>query len=149
MADGIGVTVGQLREMANQGQLTTDVVTKAILSQSDKINTEFAKFPTTIGASIENLKTAWTIYIGEADAASGVSARVAESIKFVAENLDILVTTLTSVAQAYIAYKALGMASVFLAKANAIRGAQVAIATETASVVANTQAQIANAGAST
>lgn len=149
MADGIGVTVGQLREMANQGQLTTDVVTKAILSQSEAISTEFAKFPTTIGASIENLKTAWTLYIGEADAASGVSAKVAESIKFVAENLDILVTTLTSVAQAYIAYKALGMASVFLAKANAIRGAQLAIATETASVVANTQAQIANAGAST
>ena len=149
MADGLGVTTGQLREMASEGQLTTDVVTKALLSQSEKISAEYAKFPTTIGASIENLKTAWTVYIGEADAASGVSAKVAESIKFVAENLDILVTTLTSVAQVYIAYKALGMASVFLAKANAIRGAQLAIATETASVVANTQAQIANAGAST
>lgn len=149
MADGLGVTTGQLREMANQGQLTTDVVTKALLSQSEIISAEFAKFPTTIGASIENLKTAWTIYIGEADAANGVSAKVADAIKFVAENLDILVTTLTTVAQAYIAYKAIGMAAVFLEKANAIRGAQLAIAAETTSIVANTQAQIANTGAST
>ncbi|TCB71767.1 tape measure domain-containing protein [Acinetobacter sp. ANC 4216] len=148
MADGIGVTIGKLREMAEAGQLTTDVVTKALLSQSEKISTEFAKFPTTIGASIENLKTAWTVYIGEADAASGVSARVAEAIKLVADNLDVLVSAFISAAQAFVAYKAIGMAATFLEKANAIRGAQLAIATETTSVVTNTQAQIANAGAS-
>lgn len=56
LADGLGVTTGKLREMAGEGQLTTDVVTKALLSQSEVISAEFAKFPTTIGASIENLK---------------------------------------------------------------------------------------------
>ena len=147
LADGIGITTGKLKEWGEQGKLTTEVVTKAILSQSEKISAEFAKFPTTIGASIENLKTAWTIYIGEADAANGVSAKVADAIKFVAQNLDTLVTTLTTVAQAFIAYKAIGMAAVFLEKANAIRGAQLAIATETTALVVNTQAQIANANA--
>lgn len=147
LADGIGITTGKLKEWGEQGKLTTEVVTKAILSQSEIISAEFAKFPTTIGASIENLKTAWTIYIGEADAANGVSAKVADAIKFVAQNLDTLVTTLTTVAQAFIAYKAIGMAAVFLEKANAIRGAQLAIATETTALVVNTQAQIANANA--
>lgn len=147
MADGIGVTIGKLREMAEAGQLTTDVVTKALLSQSEKINTEFAKFPTTIGASIENLKTAWTVYIGEADAASGASTKVAEALKYVADNLDSIVSTLTLAAQAFIAYKALNIANVFLDKAAGVRAASVAITQETAVVVANTQAQLANATA--
>lgn len=147
LADGLDVTTGKLREMAGEGQLTTDVVTKALLSQSEVISAEFAKFPTTIGASIENLKTAWTVYIGEADAASGASAKVAEAIKFVAQNLDLLVTALTTAAQAYIAYKALGMSAALLEKANSARIASAAIQQETTTIVTNTQAQIANANA--
>ncbi|WP_257223743.1 tape measure protein [Acinetobacter sp. YH12140] len=147
MADGLGVTTGQLREMANEGQLTTDVVTKALLSQSEKISSEYAKFPATIGASIENLKTAWTVYIGEADAATGASEKVAGAIKYVAENLDTIVSTLTLAGQAFIAYKALNIASVFLDKAAGVRAASAAITQETTSVIANTQAQIANAAA--
>lgn len=147
LADGLGVTTGKLRELAGEGKLTTDVVTKALLSQSEKINTEFAKFPATIGASIENLKTAWTVYIGEADAASGVSEKVANAIKYVAENLDSIVSTLTLVGQAFIAYKALNIANVFLDKAAGVRAASMAITQETAAVVANTQAQLTNAAA--
>lgn len=147
MADGLGVTTGKLRELAGEGKLTTDVVTKALLSQSEKISAEYAKFPATIGAAIENLKTAWTVYIGEADAANGVSTKVAEALKYVAENLDMIVSTLTLAGQAFIAYKALNIASVFLDKAVGVRAASVAITQETALVVANTQAQLANAAA--
>lgn len=147
LADGLGVTTGKLREMAGEGKLTTEVVTSALLSQSEAISAEFAKFPTTIGASIENLKTAWTVYIGEADAATGASAKVAEAIKFVAENLDTIVSTLTLAGQAFIAYKALNIGMMFLDKAAGIRAASTAIAQETTAVVANTQAQIANAAA--
>lgn len=147
LADGLDVTTGKLREMAGEGILTTDVVTKAFLSQSEKITEEFNKFPTTIGASIENLKTAWTVYVGEADAATGASAKVAEAIKFVAENLDTLVSTLMLAGQAFVAYKALNIGLMFLDKANSVKAASVAITQETTAVVANTQAQIANATA--
>ena len=147
LADGIGITTGKLKEWGEQGKLTTEVVTKAILSQSEKINAEFALFPTTIGASITNLKTAWTVYIGEADAATGASAKVADAIKFVAENLDQIVSTLVLAGQAFIAYKALNIASVFLDKAAGVRAASVAITQETTSVIANTQAQLVNASA--
>lgn len=147
LADGLDVTTGKLREMAGEGKLTTDVVTKALLSQSEKITEEFNKFPTTIGASIENLKTAWTVYVGEADAATGASAKVAEAIKFVAENLDTIVSTLMLAGQAFVAYKALNIGLMFLDKANSAKAASVAITQETTAVVANTQAQIANATA--
>lgn len=147
LADGLGVTTGKLRELAGEGKLTTDVVTKALLSQSEKISAEYAKFPATIGAAIENLKTAWTVYIGEADAATGASAKVAESLKYVAENLDSIMGMLNLAARAFIAYKALNIANTFLDKAAGVRAASVAIAQETTAVVANTQAQLTNAAA--
>lgn len=148
LADGLGVTTGKLRELAGEGKLTTEVVTQALLSQSEKITAEFDKFPATIGASIENLKTAWTVYIGEADAATGASTKVANAIKFVAENLDTIVSTLTLAGQAFVAYKALNIGMAFLDKARSVQAASTAITQETAAIVTNTQAQIANANAS-
>jgi len=147
LADGLKVTTGELRKLAGEGKLTTDVVTKAMLSQSATIQKEFEQFPTTIGNSIENLKTSWTVFIGELDQTHGVSAKVAESLKWVAENLDEIFTTLTLAGQAFIAYKALNIASVFYDKAVGVRAASTAITLETTAVVANTQAQLANASA--
>lgn len=147
MADGLGVTTGKLREMAGEGKLTSDIVTKAILSQSSAITKEFDKFPTTIGNSIENLKTSWMVYLGELDKTHGISEKAANAIKYLAENLDQVVGMLTLAGQAFIAYKALNIANVFLDKAAGVKAAQVAITQETASVVANTQAQLANAAA--
>ncbi|MDH0828075.1 tape measure protein, partial [Acinetobacter johnsonii] len=147
MADGLGVTTGKLREMAGESKLTSDIVTKAILSQSSAITKEFDKFPTTIGNSVENLKTSWMVYLGELDKTQGISEKAANAIKYLAENLDQVVGTLTLAGQAFIAYKALNIANVFLDKAAGVKAAQVAITQETASVVANTQAQLANAAA--
>lgn len=147
LAEGLGVTTGKLREMAGEGKLTTDVVTKALLTQSEKISSEYAKFPATIGSAIENLKTSWTTYIGEADAASGVSEKVANAISLVANNLDNIVSMLTLAGQAFIAYKALNIANTFFDKAISVKAASTAIAQETTTVVANTQVQIANAAA--
>ena len=147
LADGLGVNIGKLRAMAGEGKLTSEVIVKALESQSKALNAEFGKMPVTIGQSIENLKTAWTLYIGEADSATGASERVANAIKFVSENLDQIVSTLILAGQAFIAYKALNIANVFLDKAAGVKAAQVAITQETASVVANTQAQLANAAA--
>ena len=147
LADGLDVNIGKLRAMAGEGKLTSEVIVKALESQSKALNAEFGKMPVTIGQSIENLKTAWTLYIGEADAATGASTKVAEAIKFVSENLDQIVSTLILAGQAFIAYKALNIANVFLDKAAGVKAAQVAITQETASVVANTQAQLANAAA--
>ncbi|UNT44412.1 tape measure protein [Acinetobacter sp. LUNF3] len=147
MADGLGVTTGKLREMAGEGKLTSDIVTKAILSQSSAITKEFDKFPTTIGNSIENLKTSWMVYLGELDKTHGISEKAANAIKYLAENLDQVVGTLTLAGQAFIAYKALNIANVFFDKAAGVRSASAALTQETAVVIANTQAQLANAAA--
>lgn len=58
MASSLGVTKGELRAMAMDGQLTTDVVVSSIMAQSEMIDEQFSAMPTTYGqamSAISNL----------------------------------------------------------------------------------------------
>lgn len=90
LADGLGVTVGQLRAMAEQGKLTSEVVINAIKSQAKAVKAEFETLPPTIGRAVQDLSTAWSLFISETDKANNVSGRVAGAIDLVAANLGTL-----------------------------------------------------------
>lgn len=136
LADGLGVTTGALRKMAGEGQLTTQVVIDAIKSQSDTIRSEFETLPPTVGRALQNLSTAWTIYVGETDKATGASKTAAQAIDALARNLDTLAGLLLDVGQAAAAFAALRLAQTFL-------GIGAAATTSAAAVAANTTAMTA------
>jgi tape measure domain-containing protein len=148
LAAGLGVTTGELRNMAQQGVLTSQVVIEALQGQAQAVQTEFAKLPPTVGRAIQNLSSEWTRYVGEVDKANGISAKAADAINAIARNLDTLGALLAAAGKAWAAYKALQLAQTFLAKASAIRTATAALAADTAATVANTAAKQANAAAS-
>lgn len=57
IADYLGVPIGEIRNMASEGQITADIVKNAMLSATDEINAEFDSMPKTfaqIGTSIQN-----------------------------------------------------------------------------------------------
>ena len=85
LADGLGVPLGSLRKLAEQGKLTGDIVTKAILSQTDALSQEAAVMDTTVGQAWTNLQNAITQYIGEANDATGASKDLANAILTIAE----------------------------------------------------------------
>ncbi|MBH3004150.1 tape measure protein [Serratia nevei] len=64
LADSLEVSIGQLRAMAAQGKLTTDVVVKGLLSQGDAIGREFAKTTMTIGQASQIASNNITKFIG-------------------------------------------------------------------------------------
>lgn len=148
MADGLGVTIGQLRNMANNGQLTSDVVTKSLLSQASVINGEFSKFPLTIGAATTNLKTSWEIYLGELDKTTGVTTSVAKGIKLLADNLDSVVAAFKIVVEVIGAYKATQLVGYLNAKSAAFTNTANSIRYSTTQLVSNTAAELENARAS-
>lgn len=49
IADYLDVPIGQIREMASEGELSADVVKAAIFAASDEINAKFAEMPMTWG----------------------------------------------------------------------------------------------------
>ena len=77
MADGLGVTIGKLREMAGEGKLTAEVVTNALKDQADVIAGEFAKMPNTVSGSLTVLKNTVLGFIGDMDNQLNSSAGLA------------------------------------------------------------------------
>ncbi len=147
LADGLGVPMGKLRQLAEQGKLTSDVVTKSLLSQADVIGKEYAQMPTTISDAMENLKTQWTSFIGELDKGQGASAKVVQALTYISQNLTEIADTAMLAGQSFMAWKLGSIAYEFFNKAKAVQTASVAIQQETTAVIANTQAQLANARA--
>ena len=147
LADGLGVTTGQLREMAKQGALTSDVVINALKGQAQAIETEFGKLPLTIGRALQNLGTEWTRYIGEADAGTGASVTAAKAITALATNLGAVADAAMLAGEAWIAYKAVDIAGALLRQVSATQAAAAAAVGSTAATTANTAAKGANAAA--
>ena len=67
LADGIGVPVGALKEMAAQGQLTASVVTDALLGELPAIRKELAGFGDTVGGEVVKIGDTLKRGIGQAD----------------------------------------------------------------------------------
>lgn len=128
LADGLGVARGELRKLANDGQLTADVVIKALQSQADAVSTEFSKLPPTVGRAITTLSNNWTLYVGEVDKANGISEKAAEIILALANNLDTLGTILEVAGKAAAAFKAVQLAQTFLGIGTAAKTATAAVA---------------------
>jgi tape measure domain-containing protein len=161
LAEGLSVGTGELRKMAEAGQLTSATVIKALQSQSDAVATEFGKLPATVGRAMTNLTTSFTAYVGEVDKAGGYTAKLAGVIDTLAGNLSSVATVMIHTGQVLGAMKLLSMAQDWLTASAAIKvtaGATevataatvqgtIAKAANTTATVANTAAQVANAAA--
>lgn len=87
MADGLGVSIGQLREMANNGELTAQVVGNALKSQADVIAKEFAQMPLSVSGSLTVLKNSLMSFIGEMDNELSGAEGLANFIKSIADGI--------------------------------------------------------------
>lgn len=56
IAKAMGVSVGELKELASQGRVTSDVVKNAILGSADDINKQFEQMPMTFSDSVQKMK---------------------------------------------------------------------------------------------
>lgn len=106
LADGLGVTIGRLREMAEAGDLTAGTVINALKSQAETIEKEFATLPKTVGAAVQNLSTAWSMFVNETDKSYGASARLAGGIQLLADNLKTVADVAAAVGQALLVFYA-------------------------------------------
>lgn len=103
LAEGLGKPVGALKQMAEQGQITTDAIFVALERMKGKIDSEFAELPTTIGQSLTVLNNSLMQTIGVFDQGNGVSRGFAEGILAVSRSMDAAVISAGLVAAAYVA----------------------------------------------
>lgn len=101
--DGAAGSVGRLRQMIVEGEVTSRQFFEAILSQSGALEAAFANTEATVGQAMNVLSTGLTMLFGQLDQASGASTALASAIlalgqsalrgaQLVSENMDAIAT---------------------------------------------------------
>lgn len=92
LAASMGVGVNQLRALGQAGKITTKDMA-GVTSQLEKLRKEADSMAATVGDAMRLLKDALLLYVGGADQASQISAKLAESIITVADNFGTVADT--------------------------------------------------------
>lgn len=90
IATGLGVTTGELRNMAKEGKLTMDVLVPALEQAKESVDDQFNTRILTISAAFENLNTSTIKWIGELDKSTGASEAFAKAINEIANHLTVV-----------------------------------------------------------
>ncbi|CAM7038001.1 tape measure protein [Klebsiella pneumoniae] len=98
LADSMGVSIGQMRNMAAQGKLTTDVVVNGLLSQGSVIGAEFANTTTTISQALQVAGNNITKFFGENSTVKTGAAIFSDAVVTISENIGGLSALLTGAA---------------------------------------------------
>nr|DAX29401.1 MAG TPA: Tail tape measure [Caudoviricetes sp.] len=80
IAEGMGTTIGQLRQMGSEGKLTAQDVFNAIRGQSDRLKMELGKMPWTIGQASNKMQNAIGKFFKEFEDKTGIIDSMAKSI---------------------------------------------------------------------
>ena len=143
LAESMGVTRGALKKLAEDGKLTTDVLTRAftndrvlegLRAQGEQVRT--------ISGAFQLLKDQLVLFVGEANKASGASGALAAVIAFVAENLSALTTAALSFVGVKIALAFQSAAKFALEKVASFTAATAATAALRTATLATAQADV-------
>lgn len=140
IAQGMGITVGQLRSVAAEGKITGDVLVDALTKSAESVEQLFQKTDITISQSIGLLSNELTKFIGEAGQSSGAANLLAGSIKLLSENLSLLADAAVVGGIGYIT-------KAILTKTVAVQGAIAASMAQKAADAAEAQSSLAVATA--
>lgn len=127
LADSLGVSIGQLRAMAAEGKLTTDVVVKGLLSQGEAIGSEFAKTTVSISKGLQVAGNNITKFFGENATVKSFAAGFRVSVISLSENLESLGTALIGAAAIMGGRFAGALAMATVAQAQRVQGTLTAI----------------------
>ncbi|MBT8124848.1 MAG: tape measure protein, partial [Gammaproteobacteria bacterium] len=81
IADGMNLSVGQLRNMVLEGKVLSTDVLSAILSQTGEVNQQMGEMPLTIARATTQLNLAWSQFIVQLDESIDGSSRLAKIIQ--------------------------------------------------------------------
>lgn len=151
IAQGMGITVGQLRSVAAEGKITSKEIVKALKNAQDDVDALFPKTDITIGQSLTLLNNEIIKFVGEAGKGSGAAQVLAGSVQTLASNLDLIADGALVVGIGYITRAILikstavkeGMASTLASRQASVLNAQAEYTEATATLNA-AKAHLAN-----
>ncbi|NBM89870.1 phage tail tape measure protein, partial [Proteus sp. G2658] len=98
IADGMGVSVGELRKKAQDGEMTIEKVIQALERAADSVDKKFATSVTTVSQGFTNLQSAMTKFIGEANQGTGATQLFTTGMTTLADNLSLVAKMVEGIA---------------------------------------------------
>jgi tape measure domain-containing protein len=93
-----GKTRGELKQMADAGKLTADLIVKAFKQAEQQLGRDYAKAVKTGASNMEVLRNNMIKLLGNIEDTTGLFSGLAKAIGFVAENVDKLVIAVVGLA---------------------------------------------------
>ncbi|MEQ5033709.1 phage tail tape measure protein [Morganella morganii] len=134
LADGMGTTIGGLREMSQSGKLTIDKIVP-ILTSTEQLRKEFEQLPQTVSGASQKIENAFMAWVGGANEASGATSTLTGALNGIAGNID----TIATVAGALVG---VGLARYFGGLTASVTKATIGVASAAKGEVALAQAQL-------
>jgi tape measure domain-containing protein len=88
LADYLKVDIGELRAMAKDGKITSDVMINAFTAATNTINAEFGKMQPTIAQAMTDLRTVFGKLVSDSNKGADGTKSVAEEITKLAKTID-------------------------------------------------------------
>lgn len=82
-----GKNRGELRKMAEDGQLTSELVINALKNQASAIHDDFGKIPPTIGAALENVTTQFSLFVDHVNDKLGATTVIANLVSGIGDGI--------------------------------------------------------------
>jgi len=87
LADGLGIATSEIKRLATEGKLTSDLVVRAIEAQAEVIDARFARVAPTIGQAFTVLNNSLTIFVGRVFEATGAGKAIVNTIISLSQGL--------------------------------------------------------------
>jgi tape measure domain-containing protein len=88
IADGLGVGIGQLREMGKEGKITSEVLIGALQRGAASVNDEFSRMPETVGQAMTKMSNAFENIVSGGNDAAGATNGIADAINNITTTLE-------------------------------------------------------------
>lgn len=126
MAEAMGAPIGALRDMAADGQLTSEIIVAAANDMSAAMTEQFGQTIPTISESFTVLKNNAIAFLGELENRTHIFENLSKLVLMLAENLDILGAIMAGVFAAAVVGRIISIVNAVIAFTKALQAAAVA-----------------------
>lgn len=137
VAQYMGKTRAEVKKLASEGKITSQIIFESITGASQRISQQFEQMPVTFGQAITQMRNAFMKFFDEILNGSGLMSGLAQGISFLAKNFDTLAISISAVATA----KLSGYFSEYI---SSIKLSSIATQAKTAANVINIKEEIAS-----
>lgn len=125
IAEALGTSVGKLKDLGQEGKITSKAIADGLLNQTRRVDAEFAQLPMTFSRSMTQIRNNFVRRAGELNRKYDIAERFNKVAQFAIQNMDKIGAGLALVASSIVAVKVFRALAVVVGALQ--RGGRVAI----------------------